>query len=323
MKTVVRLMAILIGLGVIGVTAAIAYIALALPDVGPAPDLKIKSTPQLIARGRYLANHVMLCMDCHAERDFSLYAGPPRPGTLGAGGEVFDRSMGLPGRFVSRNLTPARLADWSDGELFRAITSGVTRDGSALFPIMPYKQYAQIDPRDIHAVIAYLRSLPPVDNALEPSSADFPVSLLINTMPVKPSFRSRPDPADRIAYGEYLATAAACAECHTRALRGKPVGEYLAGGFEFRMPDGAIIRSANLTPHATGLGAWTKAQFIARFQAFKNTPPSPRAAHQAQTTMPWYMYAHMHESDLGAIFDYLQTLPAVDNRVTVFSPPGP
>jgi len=79
---------VLAGLAVIAF-AGIAYLKWALPNVGPAPELTIEITPERLERGKYLANHVMLCMDCHAERDWNLFSGPPQPGTEGAGGDRF------------------------------------------------------------------------------------------------------------------------------------------------------------------------------------------------------------------------------------------
>jgi mono/diheme cytochrome c family protein len=79
-----RSLAAVVGLVII----LISYVMLALPDVGPPPDLKVERTEPRIARGAYLANHVAVCMDCHSKRDFNEYAGPIIPGTLGQGGEV-------------------------------------------------------------------------------------------------------------------------------------------------------------------------------------------------------------------------------------------
>ncbi|TVP98915.1 MAG: cytochrome C [Balneolaceae bacterium] len=317
-RYILYLLSIFVGL----ITILVGYVKFMLPNTGPAPDIQVEITEAKVDRGRYLANHVMLCMDCHAVRDFSLFSGPPIPETLGAGGEVFDQEMGLPGSFVSRNITPAELGDWTDGEIFRAITSGVSKDGSALFPLMPYPHYSQLDEEDIYAVIAYLRSLDPVENELPASKADFPVNILINTLPAKPNFQQRPDKNDVINYGRYLITAAACTDCHTRMERGEFVGEPYAGGNEYLMPDGSIVRSANLTPHETGIGSWTKEQFIVRFKAYSDAYFVPHTVQpgQFQTIMPWTMYAGMEEEDLGAIFEYLRTLPPVDNYVELFTP---
>ncbi len=318
LRYILYIIAILIAMIVI----VVGYIKFMLPNVGPAPEIQIEITESKIERGRYLANHVMLCMDCHAVRDFSLFTGPPVPETLGAGGEVFDQQIGVPGSFVSRNLTPAALGDWTDGEIFRAITSGVSKDGTALFPIMPYPHYSQLDEEDIYAVIAYLRSLDPIENELSSSKADFPVSLLINTMPMRPNLQPRPEKSEVINYGRYLITAAACTDCHTRMERGEFVGEPYAGGNEYPMPDGSIVRSANLTPHPTGIGNWTRDQFIARFKIYADTSFVPHEVQpgQFQTIMPWMMYAGMEEEDLGAIYEYLSTLPPVDNQVEIFTP---
>ncbi len=302
------------------VFSVIGYLSLMLPNVGPAPDLQIEITEEKVEHGRYLANHVMLCMDCHAIRDFSLFGGPPEPGTLGAGGEIFDQSIGAPGRFISRNLTPSALGDWTDGEIFRAITSGVSKDGSALFPIMPYPHYSQLSEEDIHAVIAYLRSLEPIENELPESKPDFPVNFLINTMPVKADLKAKPSREDVVEYGRYMITAAACTDCHTRMERGNFVGEPYAGGTEFHMPDGSVIRSSNITPHETGIGGWTKEQFVNRFKAYSDSVFIPHRVEpgQFQTIMPWGMYAGMQREDLEAIYEYLKTISPVEYNVETF-----
>jgi len=89
--------------------AAVFYVSKFLPNVGKAPHMKVFLTTDKVERGRYLANSVALCMDCHSTRDWTLYAGPPKPGTLGVGGEYFSPEMGIPGHVYSRNITPFRL----------------------------------------------------------------------------------------------------------------------------------------------------------------------------------------------------------------------
>jgi len=322
MKKIRRYLLILTGILIAFLLALVGYFTFLLPNVDPPPVMEVEITDEAVDRGRYLANHVMLCMDCHAVRDFNLFAGPPAPGTEGGGGEVFDQSIGVPGFFVSRNLTPAALGDWTDGEIFRAITSGVSKDGTALFPVMPYPHYSQMDEEDIRSVIAYLRTLEPVENNLPPSKPDFPINFLIKTMPVKANLQTRPPKEDIINYGRYLITAAACTDCHTRMEKGQFVGEPYAGGSEFRMPDGSIIRSANITPHETGIGSWTKEQFVTRFKTYSDSTYVPHKVSpgQFQTVMPWLMYGGMEQQDLEAIYDYLRTLPPVDNRVTLYTP---
>lgn len=324
MNTGLRYLFYLAATIIASVLILVGYLTLFLPNAEAAPEITVEIGEEQVQRGKYLANHVMLCMDCHAVRDFSLFAGPPIPGTLGGGGDVFDQNMGFPGRFVSRNLTPFALNEWTDGEIFRAITTGISRDGTSLFPVMPYPRYSKLDQEDIHAVIAYLRTLEPIENDLEPSAADFPVSLLINTMPVQPEFEKRPSHDNTIEYGRYMITAAACADCHTRMENGTYVGEPFAGGNEFVLPDGSVVRSANLTPHETGIKNMTKEQFVQRFKLYSDSSYVPRkvAPGEFQTIMPWQMYSGMKQEDLEAIYDYLRTIKPVDNSLQLFTAAG-
>lgn len=323
MKKGIKYLFVIVIILILALGSVIMYIKMALPNVGPAPDITIDITEERVAHGKYLANHVMLCMDCHAVRDFSLFAGPPIPETLGAGGEEFNREMGLPGRFIAPNLTPAALGDWTDGEIFRAIVSGVSKDGSALFPIMPYPHYSTLDEEDIYSVIAYLRTLEPVQYDLPDREIDFPVNIIINTIPMKPELTTKPSTDNIIDYGRYVITAAACMDCHTLIEKGEFVGEPYAGGNEFPLPDGSVVRAANITPHESGIGSWTKEQFVARFKAYSKENGyeyQKVSPGQFQTYMPWPMYAEMKTEDLEAIYTYLMTIPPVENHVELFTP---
>jgi cytochrome c553 len=304
------------------VVALIFYVKVMLPNVGEAPDMKVELTPERIERGEYLANHVMSCIDCHSRRDFSVFAAPMVPGTKGQGGEVFDQVMGFPGRFVSPNITPSKLSTWTDGEIFRAITSGVSKDGRALFPLMPHPHYGEVDVEDIKSVIAYLRSLAPIENTPEASSPDFPMSIIINTIPKKANPSKKPDESDQINYGKYLVNAAACVDCHTRQEKGKFVGDPFGGGMEFGFPDGSVLRSANITPSQSGIGYWTEKDFIDRFRTFSDSAfeQIKVAPGEFQTLMPWTFYAGMKTEDLKAIFAYLQTLEPSENEIVLFTP---
>ena len=321
-----KILGVLVLILVVVVAGALTYVSTALPDVGPPPDLKVEITPERLARGEYLANNVMLCMDCHSTRDWEIYAGPPKHGTEGIGGERFDQAMNFPGKFISRNITPAGIGDWTDGELYRAITSGVSRDGSPLFPVMPYLNYGKMDPEDIYSVMAYIRSLPAIESKPEASEPDFPINFIMRTMP-KPAVHSKlPPPTASTEYGAYLVNAASCGECHTKQEKGEFVGEPLAGGFEFKYPNGSVVRSMNITPHETGIGNWSREQFIERFKMHTDSgyvpPPVDWSKSQFQTVMPWLMYAGMTESDLGAIYDYLRTVKPVENVVEKWTPAG-
>jgi hypothetical protein len=132
----------------IALTGAVTYIKVVLPDVGEAAQLNVDVTDERIEHGRYLANAVAVCMDCHSTRDWSKFSGPIIPGTEGKGGERFDQIMGFPGVYFSKNITPAGIQRYSDGELYRLITMGVTKEGRAVFPVMPYPYYGKMDEED-------------------------------------------------------------------------------------------------------------------------------------------------------------------------------
>ncbi len=322
MKTFFKFLGVLAILLVVVAAGAMTYVKTMLPDVGDAPELTVEITPERVARGEYLANHVMLCMDCHAVRDMSLFAAPPTPGTMGAGGDIFDQRFGFPGKFVARNITPHGVGSWTDGELYRAITTGVSKDGHAFFPIMPYKNYSKMDPEDIYAVIAYIRGLEPVVNDLPVSEPDFPFNFIINTLPAKAEMGKLPKNKSSLEYGAYMTNAAGCNECHTKSVKGEVVGEPYAGGFEFALGGGAVVRSMNITPHETGIGRWTEEQFIARFKAYADSSYTPQSVKpgEFQTAMPWIMYAGMDTADLAAIYRFLRTVPPVENTVERFTP---
>jgi mono/diheme cytochrome c family protein len=297
------------------------YVKFALPNVGAAPELTVELTSERIQRGEYLANHVTVCMDCHSSRDWSIYSAPIAPGTLGMGGEYFGQEMGFPGKFYSRNITPSNLRNWTDGEIFRVITTGVDKDGKALFPVMPYLYYGNMDKEDIYDIIAYVRSLEPVENEVLHSKADFPMNFILNTIPTKASFIEKPAASDSIKYGAYLAKAAACIECHTQVDKGQIIPEVAySGGREFKMPNG-IVRSANITPDVeTGIGAWTVDGFIQRFKYYANESHLQKLSNgQMNTIMPWAMYAGMDSTDLKAIYAYLKSLDPIKNEVNHFS----
>ncbi|MCP9236194.1 c-type cytochrome [Lewinella sp. JB7] len=304
--------------------AVVLYVKTALPDVGPPPEITLDRSPANVERGKYLANHVMACTDCHSQRDWTQYSAPVIPHSVGMGGEVFSHEIGLPGRYVASNLTPANLGSWTDGEIFRAVTSGVGEGGRALFPIMPYMSFGKLDREDILSIIAYLRSLEPIEHVTEPSRSDFPMNLIVNTIPTEPQFSTRPHPSDQVAYGEYLVTAASCIDCHTRQEGGEFVGKPFSGGFKFPLPNNTTVVSANITPHETGIGSWTADQFVARFKQYQDTGyVSPVIADgDPQTVMPWVMFSGMREEDLRAIYAYLRTLEPVESRITNFGAPS-
>lgn len=94
-------------------------------------------------------------------------------------------------------------------------------------------------------------------------------------------------------------------------------------GYEFRLPKGGTVRSANLTPDLnTGIGKWTSEQFVNRFKSYNDPDYAPAMVpdNSFNTIMPWLMYKDMKTEDLEAIYAYLQTVEPVENLITKFSP---
>jgi hypothetical protein len=323
MSKVLKFIGYLFLLVIVVIAALIAYLKTALPDVGEPQDLKVEMTTEQIERGRYLANSVCVCMDCHSTRDFSKFSGPLIEGTIGKGGDRFDQSVGMPGVFFPKNITPAGIEEYTDGELFRVITTGVNKHGRAMFPLMPFLYYGKMDNEDIYSIIAYIRSIEPIQHDVPESEPDFPMNLIMNTIPKKGEPQERPNPSDQLAYGAYLVNASGCIECHTQVDKGQIIKELaFSGGREFKFPDGSAVRSANITTDPeTGIGKWTKQEFLARFKVFGDSAyvaPSVKPG-EFNTIMPWTMYGKMTDEDLSAIFTYLQTVGPIKNKVNIFA----
>lgn len=317
-----KFLLILVSVIVIAVVGIITYVSTALPNVGEPEDIKIEVTPELVERGEYLAETVSGCIDCHSIRDYTKWAGPIKSESKGGGGELFSEDMGLPGNIYSKNLTSFALGDWTDGEIFRAITSGVSKDGQALFPIMPYHSYGKVEKEDIFAIIAYLRTLEPNKNTPPKTELNIPMNLIVNLIPKKAEHSLKDDYNDKVKHGEYLTTIAACADCHTPMEKGEYIeGMKFAGGMEFKFPNGDINRTANLTPDKkTGIGNLTEDQFVFMFKQYADSNYVIRdlEAGEVNTMMPWLVYRNMKEYDLKAIYSYLMTLEPVKNEIKLF-----
>ncbi|WP_128544681.1 c-type cytochrome [Larkinella soli] len=291
------------------------------PQTGRIQTISLENSPARMERGRYLANHVAVCMDCHSRRDYTRLAGPLVPGTLGGGGEEFGKNFGLPGTYYAKNITPFALKDWSDSEVLLAMTTGVSKNGKPLFPLMPYLNYGRMDESDAKAIVAYLRTLEPVNNPVPASKPAGPIRLAMKMMPHKAHFQPRPEARNTVEYGRYLVTMAGCADCHTRRTMGGLVKKApFAGGNEIRLANGTL-RTANITPDPeTGIGSWTRQDFIRRFKTYDPASfNAPETGKGFNTVMPWSMYAGMTEDDLGAIYDYLKTVKPSKHKVEIAS----
>jgi hypothetical protein len=323
MRRVFLIIGIILIVVLVAIGGALTYISTALPDVGDAPDIKVDLTPERIERGKYLATAVTVCVDCHSTRDWSKFSGPIVEGTEGKGGERFDQRVDFPGVYYSKNITPAGISRYTDGELFRVITTGVTKEGRAMFPVMPYPHYGQLDDEDVYALIAYVRSLPSIENEVPESVSDFPMNFILNTIPSKGTPTKRPDPTDVLANGSYMTNASGCIECHTQVDKGQIIPELaFGGGREFKLPDGSVVRSSNLTPDdETGIGNWSEQAFVQRFKMYTDSAYVLPAVSPGDfnTYMPWTMYANMTETDLKAIYAYLRTVKPLKNSVVKFT----
>jgi mono/diheme cytochrome c family protein len=306
--------------------AGLAWLALRSPDMRPPSAEKIEATPERLARGEYLVEHVADCFGCHSDHHWDRFAIPVKAGTKGQGGFPFDEKLGVPGLVQAQNITQDKehgLGGWTDGEILRALREGVNRKGEALFPMMPYEAFHEMSDEDARAVVAFLRTVPAVSHPVEPRRLNFPVNLLIKFAP-KPLADpvAAPDPKDTVAYGKYLVTIGGCPGCHTpHDDKGQPIPTaWFTGGWDMVGPWGRVV-SANITPDPDNyMGRATREEFIGRFKSFETLggENAPVATPGKNTVMPWPLFAGMTQEDLGAIYDYLKTLKPVKKKINSF-----
>jgi mono/diheme cytochrome c family protein len=324
-KTFLKVVGIIV-LALIAVLAgAVAWLTMKKPAQRPASTERVEATPERLARGAYLVNHASACTACHSDHDPG-FAFPVKPGTEGSGGFVWDKAEDFPGHLVAANITPDRetgLGAWTDGEILRAIREGVDREGKALFPIMPYAHLRNMSDEDAKSIVVYLRTLKPIRNQVAAKKLDVPLNFVEKFLPEPLDGPvPQPDRTNSVAYGKYLTEIGSCYECHTpHEENGGPIPEKaFAGGWEMKGPWGRNL-TANLTPHPEAfLGRASKAEFIGRFRASydpKAAPPPGR-----NTIMPWTAFSGLTDEDLGAIYDYLKTVPPVANKVNSFPDAG-
>ena len=250
-----------------------------------------------LERGTYLMQSIVACGNCHTPK------GPNGeiPGMELAGGFKFDEK---PFTAYAPNITPDKesgIGNWTDAQLITSIREGKRPDGSIIGPPMPIGLYRGLSDNDAKAIVAYMRNLKPVKNA---------VPKLVYRIPLPPAYGppvgqvADVAKTDKIAYGAYLAGPAGhCVECHT------PFGEHGpdfenrlgAGGFEFHGPWGTSV-SSNLTP--TGL----KDRSDADIKKMISTGTRPDGSKMFPP-MAYPYYANISAADLDAIVAYLRTLP--------------
>jgi len=279
------------------------------------------SIKKVLEKGEYLALHVAACMDCHSKRDFNQYSGPIIPGTEGGGGEVFDQRVGLPGMVVGKNITPDNetgIGTWTDDDLLKAITQGISKNGDTLFPIMPYPNFNRMAKEDLLSIIAYIRTLKPIRNKIPARQLMVPIAMAYPGPALQSSIDGnvRPPESDKVKYGEYLVTMADCGTCHSPLTpQGPDMTRMFAGGYMFNMETFKVV-SPNITPDSTtGIGAWNEAQFLHKFTQYREEKSYNFNPGKDNTIMPLSLLAGIKDEDLKAIYAYLKTVKPISNKI--------
>ncbi len=253
-------------------------------------------TPQ--ERGAYLIEGPAGCGNCHSPIDET---GHPIPGQMLAGRMVIEMPEFTA---YAPNITPAgHVGAWSDAELARAIREGIRPDGSLIGPPMPFSMYRGLSDTDLAAMVAYLRTIPPVEN--EVPASDYRIPLPPAYGPPVESIADVPR-GPTAEYGAYLAGPVAhCMECHTPF---GPHGPMLdtdlgRGGLQIPGPWGVSVAS-NITGHDDGLAGYSDAELTAMITRGQRPDGS-----QMLPPMPYGYLAKMTEEDLTALLLYLRTIP--------------
>ena len=264
----------------------------------------LAQTPaDVLERGRYLIEVAGHCANCHASR---APDGRPIAGRGLAGGWVIQEG---PVRAVMPNITPDRetgIGAWTDAQIGIAIREGRRPDGSLIGPPMPVDFYRGISDADLAAMVAYLRSVPPVRNAVtERSSYPFPLQ-------PHPPAGTVPPPADNaVARGAYLAGPIAhCLDCHSGRLPNRQIDPARPGaqGLSFTGPWGTVV-ARNLTPHpVTGIGGWTEAQFARALREEVGGDGRPLMPPMGRGRV----WAALTDRDVADLHAYFRSLPPLE-----------
>ena len=259
----------------------------------PAVSVTLPTDSATIAYGERLSS-VFGCHDCHGEN-------------LGGGPVIEEPAFAT---LYAPNLTSGRGGvggTFTDADYVRAIRFGVSPDGKSLW-IMPSAEYYNLSDADVGAIVAYLRALPPVDQAFPSHHAGPIARMLVATGQLHGVFQApmidpaapRPDPAPpgaTVAFGRYVGSL--CKGCHGADYAGGPV----AGA----PPDAPL--AMNLTP-AGELGGWTREQFIATIR----TGVNPNGHRLDPDWMPVKALRHWNDDELTGLWMFLRTLPPARTR---------
>ncbi|HYN10715.1 MAG TPA: c-type cytochrome [Vicinamibacterales bacterium] len=319
-RTALVSLAVLVVLLVLGGITATGWEVVLGPKARATTSRTFDVTQARLARGKYLVEGPAACFHCHSEHDFSSPDYPIIEAKKGAGWV-----MPIPelNNIPARNITPDQetgIGAWTDDQIARAVREGVRRDDTALFPVMPYLEFATLDDEDVASIVVYLRSIPAVRNLLPARQLPFPLEYIARTIP-KPVAQPQPShpsatPEDR---GKYLVTVASCQACHTAADdSGQPIaGLEFGGGGKFNDlgKDGQAVFSMNITQDASGLQHYDEALFI---QALRTGQVATR---KLNGIMPFQFFRNMTDDDIRDMWAYLKSRPPVKHRITNTDPP--
>jgi mono/diheme cytochrome c family protein len=318
-KSIVLGILVLLVLVVIGGITAIGWQIVLGPDARPVSSEKFEATEARLARGKYLVEGVAACFHCHTEHDLSNPEYPIVQAKKGAGWVMPIPELNY---IASRNITPdaeTGIGSWTDDEVARAIREGIRKDGTALFPVMPYLSFASMDDEDVKSIVVYLRTIPAVKNVVPTRQLPGPLEYIVKTIP-KPLTTPQPSHAvsTPVERGKYLVALAECRGCHTAADdKGQPLpGLDYGGGGSFDDPAlKTKIFSLNITQDPSGIAHYDESLFI---QTIRTGQVTSRLVNHI---MPFEFFRNMTDEDLRDIFAFIKSVPAVKHRISNTDPP--
>lgn len=261
------------------------------PSTPDTPTITVAGTPEQIARGDYLVN--LSCIGCHSA--VGADGMPTEEHPLNGGWNIAAaEGFGFVGDLVAENLTPdGKLADYTDTELFRTIRHRVNKDGQLLL-FMSLLPTNQLSDDDVASIIAYLRTLPPVEQtAVTGDKVSFlGVTMfgagMFGTPEVGAATVTAPAQDTTAAYGKYVATYAECRGCHGPDATGTPASAM-----------GPAVPNPRLLVGTVDLEQFTQ---MMRTGIKPDGVPFP-------DTMPWQIASRLTDDDLAALYAYLTTEP--------------
>jgi mono/diheme cytochrome c family protein len=269
-----------------------------------------QASPQEIARGKYVFGATGGC-GCHTVKD--------QP--VNAGGRRYDGPFGT---VYSSNITPDRetgIGTWTDEQIINAIRLGRRPNGDRLLTVHPYPVFNGMTAEDLKAVVAFLKTVPPVKRPNQAKRVTVPLFESVFLPAWLAAFAPRETPPTAaptagVPRGEYLVRAVAhCGECHTPRTMTMATdnGRFLGGNP--KGPEDAAM--PNITPDKdTGLGKWS-AEEIAEYLGTGSKPDGDVAGGLMAEVIEGTLagYKDLTKADRLAIAQYLKTIPAVSNRI--------